>query len=178
MVRQTSAPRISEPAETIGEPSAAPASRWTIAMTSESASSTPAPSTSPEPFRRDGGQLFARDGISLPQRCVCCGDTLDLRRLQTFPGGVRYVVCREHFIGAIAKFVAGLIVSCLALWQLASPVLDGRVPRVGACVVFLPLLAAGMALLFWAVPLHAGPNRGGWRRLYGAHTSVGKDPVV
>jgi hypothetical protein len=189
MVRPMSATPLESTSAPLTDPNG-PSPRITMDPTpttrpATSTSAAPMPTAEPSTqasaesdVRTQGGALFARDRAHLPERCVACGDTLQLVRLQTLPGGVRYFVCREHLIGAVAKLLGGVVVGLLALWQLASPVLEGRLPRFTSIVLFMPLLGAGVVLLLWAVPLHAGRLHSGWRRLFGAHRSLTRDPKV
>ena len=122
--------------------------------------------TSPT-VRRLGLILQAQDGASLPPRCACCGDSIELSSFRTIPGSVRYFVCREHLVSACARLVLGAVMLLIAGWSLLSPLLDGERMHRSALLAFGAVFAAGAAMAWFALPVRAGLKRDGWRTLRG-----------
>lgn len=121
------------------------------------------------------GHLYAADAATLPERCVCCGDTVDLRRFRTLRGRIRYFVCHEHFISAISRMLVGGIILFFSGYQLMGRFIGGTVLGKTGMIAFGTTAIVGGILVLGAIPLHAGIRRGGWRRLYGICGAVTKD---
>lgn len=111
--------------------------------------------------RRTGRHVESADRADLPRRCACCGDTIDLRAFRTLPGRVRYFVCQEHLVSAIARLLIGIAMMLVGLWG----IVDGGGAKV---LLAFGLIGVGGLLMTWfAIPVRAGRSRNGWRKLRG-----------
>lgn len=123
----------------------------------------------------DAGDLFVEAGTELPQRCVQCGDTMDLLSTKTLPGRIRYHVCREHAVAAIAKGGAGLLLAMFGAWGFATEMINLSPGTVMTTFVYFLMMSAGLAVAYFAVPLRVSLPIQGKHRIGKHHAEIDRD---